>query len=325
MILLSYGTRPEYIKIKPLFRDLKEYRVLFTGQHKNIVDTSKVDYFLEIKEGGNRLDSIVQSCLNNDHIFKDITHVLVQGDTTSALAIALSAFHRQIKVIHLEAGLRTWDKENPYPEETNRQIISSISDIHLCPTEQNKKNLLTEKRSGDIYVVGNTGLDNIDRSGITYDPLILITLHRRENHLIIDKYFEVIEKLANDNEQLKFIIPIHPNPNVIKHRNIFKTVNVINPVDHDEMINMIKKCLFVISDSGGLQEECSFLNKKVIVCRKVTERPESVGIHSFMCEDPSKLSDIFYDIYFNYKVNSPCPYGDGKSAEKISNILNKIS
>lgn len=323
-ILLSYGTRPEYIKIKPLFDELKNYKVLFTGQHKNIVDTSKVDYFLEIKDGGNRLDSIVQSCLNNDYIFNGITHVLVQGDTTSALAIALSAFHRQIKVIHLEAGLRTWDKENPYPEEVNRQIISSIADIHLCPTEQNKKNLIEEKRKGSVYVTGNSGLDNIDRTGITYDPLILVTLHRRENHPIIDKYFDVIEKLAQDNEDLKFIIPIHPNPNVMKHRNIFKTVNVINPVDHDEMINMIKKCRFVISDSGGLQEECSFLNKKVIVCRKITERPESVGVHSFMCEHPSKLSNLFYQINSDYKINSPCPYGDGNSSKRISRILNNI-
>lgn len=323
MILIAYGTRPEYIKIKPIIDNLRiPFKVLFTGQHKDLLK-EKYDYGITIIDGNNRLDSIVQSCMNKD-IFDGITHVLVQGDTTTVLAISLAAFHRGIKIIHLESGLRTWDRQNPYPEETNRQIVSSMTDIHLCPTEQNKANILQEKRQGIIHVVGNTVLDSIDKSGCVYEDNILVTLHRRENHHWIDKFFFEIDKLAKEYKNLNFVLPIHPNPNVYKYKGSMKYVNVTEPMTRDNLLCFLKKCKLVISDSGGIQEECSYLNKKVIVCRKVTERPESLGVHSFICDNPSNLSDMFHRMINNYKVDASCPYGDGKSTEKIINILHNL-
>jgi UDP-N-acetylglucosamine 2-epimerase (non-hydrolysing) len=145
-------------------------------------------------------------------------------------------------------------------------------------------------------------------------------MHRRDNHHNMDKWFEKLEQLANKYNDLEFIIPLHPNPNVQKHKHIFKHIKVVDPMTHSKLIEYVKKCKFVISDSGGLQEECSYLNKKIIVCRKTTERPESIGIHSFMCGTPELLEDLIDNINENYEVNTICPYGDGKSWNKILNI-----
>lgn len=326
MILIAYGTRPEFIKIKPIIDKIKgkiKFKTVFTGQHKDIIkSTYKPDFELEIKDGINRLDSVLQSGMNQD-IFDNITHVLVQGDTTSVLSLTLASYHRKIKIIHLEAGLRTYDFENPYPEEGNRQLVSRIADIHLCPTELNKQNLIDEKTRGDIFVVGNTVLDNLVdyRDKCTYSNKVLITLHRRENHDIIDQFFNILSDIATNNTNLEFIIPLHPNPMVQKHKHLLKNITIIDPLPHNELVDLLTQCKFVISDSGGLQEECSFLNKKVIVCRKITERPESIDTHSFMCIKPEDLYDLVDQINNNFIVNEPCPYGDGKSVDKIFNII----
>lgn len=327
MILYCYGTRPEYIKIKKLISLSSEipHKVLYTAQHKDIV-LGEFDYKLEIKDGENRLDSIISSILSqeNSHIFENIDYTLVQGDTASAFALALASFHRGIKVIHLEAGLRTYDKENPYPEESYRQFISRITDLHFCPTENNAKNLRDEKTSGHIFVVGNTVLDNLNTDNIEYGNEILVTLHRRENHPQIQDWFNEIEKLSVKYPDLDFILPIHPNPNVTKHKHLLRNVKVIEPLSHDEFISKMKSCRLIISDSGGVQEEASYLKKKVIVCRKVTERTESLGSHSFLCDEPKKLGLLFEKLIYDYKTDEPCPYGDGKSSEKIIKILQNL-
>lgn len=329
MILLTYGTRPEWIKIKPLTQELKRngllFKTLFTGQHENLVD-SKADFNLTINNSGkNRLDNILSSLMNvDDVIFHDITHVLIQGDTTSALAISIASFHREIKIIHLEAGLRTYDFKNPFPEEMNRQMISRIADIHLCPTKLNYNNLIKEKCSGLKYVVGNTALDNLINTKTSYTNKVLVTIHRRENHEIIDVWFKEISKLALKNKELEFILPIHPNPNVQKHKHLLNGVNIIEPLGHENLIELLSNVKLIITDSGGLQEECSFLNKKIIVCRKKTERPESLKVHSFLCKNPKNLSKIFNTIHKNYEVNEECPYGDGNSSKKIVKILKNI-
>ena len=329
MILICYGTRPEHIKIKPLIEQMKygdmPFKTLFTGQHTDLVKY-KFDFFLSIKDGKNRLDSVVSSCMDlDDHIFKGITHILVQGDTVSAYSLALAAFHRGIKIIHLEAGLRTYDFQNPYPEEAYRQCISRIADINLCPTENNKNNLEKENVNGDIVVVGNTVLDNLLSGGhkkdTSYDNTVLVTMHRRENHINMDEWFTEINKLAIDNPELTFEIPLHPNPNVTKHKDLLTHVKVIKPLDYPDMVEKISECRFLISDSGGIQEESSFLNKKVIVCRKITERPESVGKHSFMCGEPKDLKVWFYSLKDNYEVDLECPYGDGRSSKRIVKYL----
>ena len=329
MILICYGTRPEHIKISPLLKVMDgviPYKTLFTGQHTDLIRDVKFDFTLEIKNGPDRLDSVVQSCLNLEScVFEGITHILVQGDTVSAFSLALSAFHRGIKIIHLESGLRTYDIKNPYPEEIYRQYISKISDINLCPTQTNLDNLINENVSGESIVVGNTGLDNLVGIEASYGNKVLVTMHRRENHHNIDKWFIEINKLAIDNPDITFELPLHPNPNFTKHSHLLTHVNVVKPIDYSRMINELSKCKFVISDSGGIQEECSFLNKKVIVCRKTTERTESLGVNSFLCSEPKKLKEIFNKINKNYMLESDCPYGDGHSSVKIVNYLkNKI-
>jgi UDP-N-acetylglucosamine 2-epimerase (non-hydrolysing) len=328
MILLVYGTRPEYIKIKSLIEKMKEahlpFRTLFTGQHKDLVEV-KSDFSAEISDfGENRLDSIIQSLLNlQPDVFVGVDYVLVQGDTTSALALSITALNRKIKVIHLEAGLRTYDFENPFPEEYNRQLISRVATIHLCPTQLNQENLNRENIHEGIYVVGNTGLDGINslKGKCSYGKKVLVTLHRRENHHEISKWFSAIEDLAVQYSDYEFILPLHPNPEVQKHRDLFKRVNVINPLSRNQLLEILVDCSLVITDSGGLQEECSFFNKKCLVCRKVTERPESLGKTSFLVENVEDLLGLFSDHIRSSVVNESCPFGDGNSSQRIIEIL----
>ena len=339
MILLAYGTRPEWIKIKPIIDELKkndlEYRILFTGQQVNIGEF-EYDWILNITDKPNRLDSIVSSitaqmwevfnffCKHNTETNKFVdAYVIVQGDTTSALAVALSAFHHGIKVIHLEAGLRTYDRKNPYPEEINRRIISQIADIHLCPTNQALKNLTDEMTVGDMHVVGNTVIDNLlpYKDKCTYSNNILVTLHRRENHHWMDQWFIELEKLATMYSEYAFILPLHPNPNVQKWKHLLKNVVVLDPLPYDKMLYLLAQCKLVITDSGGLQEESCFFNKKCLTCRTVTERPEAIGLSTFMVSKPNELVDVFMKHIDDYKINVECPFGDGHAAEKIMKIL----
>jgi UDP-N-acetylglucosamine 2-epimerase (non-hydrolysing) len=330
MILFAYGTRPEFIKIKPILDKFKErdiqHKVLFTGQHEDLLDIMPVDYELAVIDGyscHNRLDCIIKAVMNRKNIWKGITHVLVQGDTTSVLAVALAAFHRNVKVIHLEAGLRTYDNKNPYPEEQNRRLVSQITDFHLCPTELNRTNLENERILGEKFVVGNTVLDNLIeyKDKCEYTNKILITMHRRENHHWLDRWFNEINKLADLHFDLEFIIPLHPNPNVQKHKHLLKNVNVIEPLLHEKLIKLLIQSKIVITDSGGLQEECSFFNKKCLTCRKVTERPEAIGQSTIMIDNPDQLKTKFNQHIMEYEINYESPFGDGYSAEKIFEII----
>ena len=330
MILFAYGTRPEFIKIKPILDKFKEnniqHKVLFTGQHEDLLDIMPVDYQLAVIDGyncHNRLDCVIEAAMNKKNIWKGITHVLVQGDTTSVLAVALAAFHRNIKVIHLEAGLRTYNKFNPYPEEINRRIVSQLTDIHLCPTNLNKLNLISEKIGGEKHVVGNTILDNLIKykKDCEYENKVLVTMHRRENHHWLDQWFKEIDKLAETHIDLDFILPLHLNPNVQKYKHLLKNVKVIDPLPHEELIKVLVKSKMVITDSGGLQEECSFFNKKCLTCRKITERPEAIDSSTFMVKKPSELKNIFNEHILDYEINHESPFGDGNSAEKILRII----
>lgn len=328
MILLTYGTRPEYIKIKPLITEFINenipFKILFTGQHKDIAN-GKYDFKLEMHDlSENRLDSIIANLMNiPSHIFDNVTYILVQGDTTSVTGLSLAAMHRKIPIIHLEAGLRTYDYENPFPEENNRRIVSTIAKIHLCPTELNKMNLSNEMTLGDIYVVGNTVLDNLVpyKAKCEYTDKVLVTLHRRENHDLIEEWFSEINNLALTYPELEFILPLHPNPNVQKYKGLLTNVKVIDPLSHEELLELLVKTKMVITDSGGLQEECSFFNKKCLVCRETTERPESIGLTSFIIKKPEYLKSMFDSEIKKYETNFESPYGDGTSAKKIIKIL----
>lgn len=329
MIALCYGTRPEYIKILPLITILKKnnypHIVIFTGQHEDIANFN-YDAKIEIKNGENRLNSIVTSIIDGlTEIIKNfnISHVMVQGDTSSALGIAISAFNNNVQVIHLEAGLRTYDNENPYPEEMNRKLISQIAAIHFCPTIKNAENLRNEHIFKSVHIVGNTVIDSLMpyKNDNKYENIILITLHRRENHYWLDKWFFEINEIAKKYNDYEFILPIHPNPNVKKHRAILTNVKVIDSLSHEEFLKVLNKSKLVITDSGGIQEECSFFNKKCLVCRKVTERPEALGYSSFLVKKPSDLKKLFEYHINNYNIDYICPYGDGNSSIKIYNVL----
>lgn len=325
-ILFCFGTRPEWLKIYPLIKsmEINQYELLFTGQHNNLINDINPSYQIKINNDSNRLDSIVVSCLEQ-FPNKNFKAILVQGDTASAFACALAAFHRGIKVIYLEAGLRSYDLENPFPEEGYRQMIARLADINLAPTDLSAENLKTERVKGEIHIVGNTVLDNLLKySKGGYGDTILVTMHRRENHHWLDEWFREINQLAIDYPQYKFILPIHPNPNVKKHKDLLTNVNVIDPLTHDETINILKDCKLVITDSGGLQEESSFFNKKVIVCRKTTERPEGIKTgHLHLCKFPNKLKNLFVKLEKDFYINQKCPYGDGYSSKKILSIINE--
>lgn len=325
MILFCFGTRPEWLKIKPVIGKLSKdrYKLLFTGQHPDLLDDVEVDYIINISESEHRLDQLLADCLTQ-FPKGDFDSVLVQGDTASALGCALAAFNRGLYIYYLEAGLRSSDLKNPYPEEGYRQMIARISNLNFAPTEISKQNLIDEKVHGETVVTGNTVLDNLldYKEKCVYENKVLVTLHRRENHHWISEWFTEIEKLAKEHPDLEFILPIHPNPNVKKHRSILNKVVVVEPLTHHNLLELMAKCKLVITDSGGLQEEGAFFNKKVIVCRKTTERPEAIDTgHLHLCESPKKLSELFGTLIKDYYIDSSCPYGDGNSAEKVISYL----
>ncbi len=320
MILISFGTRPEFIKLKPVMDSLGDYKTLFTGQHVDLVK-HEPDYRINIEDGANRLDSVVSSIMNSID-FEGISSVMVQGDTTSAYAVALSAFHNRIPVIHLEAGLRTWNLEQPYPEEANRQMISRIASLHLCPTDGAKLILERENVSGVVEVVGNTVLDNLVDIKPTIEKKILVTMHRRENHKNIKKWFSHIDSLAKSHSEYQFLLPVHPNPAVKDNVGILKNVDVVDPMCYNELVDYLSKCSYVITDSGGIQEEAAFLRKPCLVCREETERYEGLGKFSLLCRHPDELLQIFSQLN-DLSMDGDCPYGDGKSCEKILRVLNE--
>jgi UDP-N-acetylglucosamine 2-epimerase (non-hydrolysing) len=323
MILLCFGTRPEWLKIKPLIKVLDNYQLLFTGQHPDLLKDIKVDYQITIKDNSNRLDQLISDCLLQ-FPKGDFNSVLVQGDTASAFACALAAFNRKKKIYYLEAGLRSYNLDHPYPEEGYRQMIARLADVNLCPTELSKQNLINEKVKGECYVVGNTVLDNLlpYKDKCKYTNKVLVTLHRRENHHQMGQWFTEVNDLAKNNLDLEFILPIHPNPNVQKHKHLLSNINVVEPLSHPELLDILVKCKLIISDSGGLQEEGSFFNKKVIVCRETTERPEAIKTgHLYLCPSPDKLKLKFGKLIEGYYIDSTCPYGDGQSSIKIKNII----
>tara|TARA_A100001201_G_scaffold98527_2_gene84910 strand:- start:2365 stop:3351 length:987 start_codon:yes stop_codon:yes gene_type:complete len=324
-MLICFGTRPEWLKVKPLLETLDNYQLLFTGQHVDLLKDVCTDYKIKINENKNRLDQLVSDCLLQ-FPEGDFDSVLIQGDTASAFACAVAAFHRKKKIYYLEAGLRSYNLEHPYPEEGYRQMISRISNVNLCPTSLSKGNLLNELANGDSHVVGNTVLDNLlpYKEKCEYSNKVLVTLHRRENHEHMSEWFEAVNDLAKQNSELEFILPLHPSPNVQRHKHLLNHINVLDPLPHSMLLDILVKSKLVISDSGGLQEEASFFNKKVIVCRQTTERPEGKNSgHLIMCQSPQELCGIFNSLKDNYKIEEKCPYGDGKSSIKVKKILDE--
>lgn len=323
---VAFGTRPEWIKVQPVVDALGDKAVVIcTGQHDSLLNEARWDVHLEPggSSGGNRLDEILSNCmLRFPEIEMDA--LMVQGDTASVIGCAVAAFHRGIEIIHLEAGLRSFDMSNPYPEEAYRQMVSRIAAINLAPTELSGARLKEEKVMGEIHVVGNTVLDSLlaMKGNERACDKVLVTLHRRENQDCMTDWCRELDRCAASRPDLKFIFPAHPSPRVQEAVTGLMNVEVTRPVGRDELVDLILESAIVITDSGGIQEEVAFFNKKAIVCRKTTERPEGIETgHTVLCGEPDGLLTTFLSEVKNPKVDALCPYGDGCSAQRIVSIL----
>ena len=345
MILVAYGTRPEIIKLFPVVNELKvqklPFKTLFTGQQRDLYEDTKnlvpkPDFsFSEYFSGENKHNtlgvSFIKICeaaekLFNEHPF-DI--IIIQGDTTTAWALAQMAFYNGIKIAHVEAGLRTFDLKNPYPEELNRTLITQLTYLNFAPTKQAYKNLISFGAK-NVYLVGNTIVDAVNyfkaSLGLHEDKSnkVLVTLHRRENHKIMGRLFDELQIVAEKNPELELIFPMHPNPEVKKHKSRFKAKNiqVIPPIGYPEMLKLISQTLFIISDSGGIQEESTCFNKKIIVVRKKTERPETIEIGLGQLAGKNIQGFIEW-AKTPLSQSTKSPYGDGDAAKKIVQILHE--
>lgn len=354
-VMSIFGTRPEAIKMAPVVielgkRDNIQNIVCVTGQHREMLDqvlnifNIKPDYDLAIMKHGQTLLEITTKVINGlDEILKkekpDI--VLVHGDTTTAFSSALSAYYNQIAVGHVEAGLRTYDKYSPYPEEMNRQLIGRIADLNFAPTENSKKNLIREGISENtIFVTGNTAIDALnytieqDYKGevdefIGNDRMILLTAHRRENIGVpMENIFRSVRRIVEEYSDVKIVYPIHLNPTIREtaHK-IFDGCDKIKLIEPQEVVdfhNIINKSYLILTDSGGIQEEAPSLGKPVLVLRDTTERPEGVeaGTLKLVGTNENEIYEatkLLLDNKKEYEKMSKAsnPYGDGKASKRI--------
>lgn len=321
-----YGTRPEYLKILPIIK-LRKLTVIRILQHTDIAEPdlhSDISINL-IETSQNRLDCIgSEILLKLSNILKEdnITHLIVQGDTSTAFYAALSAFQNNIKIVHLEAGLRTYDIARPYPEEGYRQMISRITDIHFVPHEHNKQLLEIEKVTGQIYTVGNTILDLVKEYNLNVvsGNTVLITFHRRENIQYLDMFIRNLKRCIDNNTDKEFLWILHPNPQlqaIVKQATIGLNVSFIQPCEHREFLKYLKDCFCILTDSGGIQEEASFLGKPTIVLRDKTERDQIPEPYLYLVKPYyDDLNDVFSQIPLH--ALPPCyVYGKGYSSTTI--------
>lgn len=340
MILVAYGTRPEIIKLFPLVRELKRqqipFKTLFTGQHLDLYQDVKdlmpqPDYALNsIGEFTLSLAaSFGRICDSVEKVFSESNFklIVVQGDTTTACAIAKVAFYSQVKIAHVEAGLRTYDLANPFPEEANRRVISLLANINFAPTQHAYENLKKEG-ADNIYLTGNTIVDALDcfKFDINFDKLVLVTIHRRENHSQMEEIFTQLKRAAAEYPEINFIFPMHPNPNVQKYKNLLigNNLQVIEPIGYQKMLGYISRAMCIISDSGGLQEESVYFGKRILIVRKATERPETIEAGFGKLVDVNILKHLDWALT---KADPPekNPFGDGKSSANIVEIMKKKS
>ncbi len=358
-ILVVFGTRPEAVKMCPLVNELRGRRdmqtvVCVTGQHREMLGMVldafgvKPEYDLAVMKDAQTLFDITNAVLRGlENVLRrespDI--VLVQGDTTTTFAAALAAFYLHIPVGHVEAGLRTYNMESPFPEEFNRQAVSLVSRFHFAPTERAKENLLREGKAPDtIFVTGNTAIDALKttvRSEYTHPELtwaegsrlILITAHRRENlGEPMEHMFRAIRRVMDEHPDTKAIYPIHMNPRVREIAGRFlggdDRIHIIEPLDVLDFHNFLARCRLVLTDSGGIQEEAPSLGKPVLVMRDTTERPEGIeagtlrlvgtGEETIYREFTRLLTD---SAAYDAMAHAANPYGDGHACERIADIL----
>ncbi len=360
-ILLVFGTRPEVIKMAPVVKEFRKYpahfncKVCVTGQHRQMIDPLlklfgiKVEYDLNLMRKNQTLDHITTTVLREigGILEKEKTdYLVVQGDTTTAMAAAMAAFYKNVRVAHVEAGLRTFNKQHPFPEEVNRCIIDSMSDLYFAHTSSAKRNLIKEGVTpGKIEITGNTVIDALmetarkkfnfrgtpwERAIAKGRKLILMTAHRRENFgRPIEEICQAVKEIAQRySQEVTFVYPVHLNPNIQKpvYSILEKVRNVIlcDPMEYLPMVQLMKRSFFVLTDSGGLQEEAPSLGKPVLVLRKTTERPEGVkaGCVEVVGTDFLSIVKKTSALLENKKkyqrmAQAKNPYGDGTASKKI--------
>lgn len=367
-ILICFGTRPEAIKMSSLVHKLREspsfkVRVCVTAQHRHMLDQVLdffeiiPDYDLNIMKENQTLNELCgRIFLRIDEVLNHFNPnvVLVHGDTTTSSVCAWAAFHKNIKVGHVEAGLRTFDKSSPFPEELNRQITSRICDYHFAPTSHSEQNLLNENiPKNNILVTGNTVIDSLlwtaEKLNNGYvnskiielksilnlnKKIILVTGHRREN--FGDGFLNICKALAHlaKNNEIEIVYPVHLNPNVQKP--VFEmlsgipNIHLITPLDYPSFVWMMQNSYFIITDSGGIQEEAPSLGKPVLLMRETTERPEALmeGTVLIVGTDEDRIIDSAQNLLNNVDVyeimaRAHNPYGDGNASDRIVKFFDK--
>ena len=358
-VLSVFGTRPETIKMAPLVKELEKRQeiesiICVTGQHRQMLDQVleafdiKPDYDLDIMKAGQTLTDITVRVLEGmnrviEEVKPDI--VLVHGDTSTAFAAALSAFYNRVPVGHVEAGLRTYNKYSPYPEEINRQFIGTVADMNFSPTEKSKNNLISEGKNPEtVYVTGNTAIDAMKLTvSESYSDevtewaadsrLIVLTAHRREN--IGDTMrgmFRAIRKICEKYPDVKIVYPVHLNPAVVSAADEvlggMDRIKLIKPLEVVEFHNLLARSYIILTDSGGIQEEAPSLHKPVIVLRDTTERPEGVeaGTLKLAGTDENVIFEMIDSLLsdkeeYEKMARAENPYGDGHASERIADAI----
>ena len=361
-VMTVFGTRPEAIKMAPLALELArrpEFEAVccVTAQHREMLDSVldifslKPDYDLNVMEPRQTLSTITSKCLTGmDRVLEDAKPdlVLVHGDTSTTFAGALAAFYHKIPVGHVEAGLRTYDKWSPYPEEINRKLVGAIADLHFCPTAANRDNLARENITKGVFLTGNTVIDALHTTVIkdsTFsEPIlnkldygtqkvILVTCHRRENYgQPMTNIMTALRRVADAFPDTQLVYPVHLSPVVQeaahKYLGGHPRIHLIAPLDVREMHNLMARCHLVMTDSGGLQEEAPALNKPVLVLRKETERPEAVAAGTVRLagveEEPifQMASRLLADpSEYGKMAHAANPYGDGRACRRIAGAI----
>jgi len=362
---IVFGTRPDAIKMAPVVFELRKHPETFetvaisTGQHRQMLDQVlqafdvTADIELDLMRNNQSLSELtcrILSAMDTVLTENRFDSILVQGDTTTAFAAALAAFYKKVPVAHVEAGLRSNDMHQPWPEEGNRRLAAVVTQLHFAPTPLSRENLLREAiPSSNVVVTGNTIVDSVETllradainrplpAGVPDDGsrLILMTSHRRESwgaelEAICQAILELVEKFSN----VRVVYPVHLNPNVrttvealLGNR---ERIHLIPPVDYFQFLSLLRRCYFVLTDSGGVQEEAPIFNKPVLVLRRITERPEAsllgmakiVGTsREAIVNEASRL--LSSEFIYQSMASGECPYGDGHASERIVTALTR--
>ena len=361
-IMSVFGTRPEAIKMAPLVKELGKYDDLesiccLTGQHREMLDSVmeifklQADFDLNIMEKRQTLSTITTKTLfGMERVMEQCKPdmILVHGDTSTTFAGALAAFYHQVPVGHVEAGLRTYDKYSPFPEEMNRTLVGDIADLHFSPTRANAENLRRESVAGEIFITGNTAIDAmgytvkadrkfqnelLNRLDFEHHRIIAVTCHRRENYgKPMEDIMSAIAEVVRTHEDVEVVYPVHLSPVVRECAQRYlggkERIHLIDPLDVEEMHNLLARCFMVMTDSGGLQEEAPALGKPVLVMRRETERPEAIAAGT------AKLAGVTYEGVLaeaNRLLDDPAayqamakavnPYGDGHACRRIAQAI----